>query len=190
MNIPNKDILIGTLLGDSSLQTYTRGNTWRLRYVQKDKDYLFHLYEIWKPFVKTPPKCSDDGFGNKRWYFNTIVIPELIDIALDFYAPKSGHNKWIKRVPKNLVITPKSLAYWFMDDGAKKSNGKAYYLCTDSYTLSDVKYLGSIFKENWDIHVSYHKKGTNYRIYIPTKYNEQFKSLISKYMVESMIYKL
>jgi len=62
-------VLIGTLLGDSSLQTYTDGNTWRARFLQGDlhKDYLFHIYEIFKDYVKTPPKLSDDGLGNKRW---------------------------------------------------------------------------------------------------------------------------
>lgn len=186
----DKEILIGTLLGDSSLQTYTRGNTWRLRFIQKDKDYLFHLYYIWKPFVNSEPKLADDGFGNKRWYFNTLVLPELFEFALDFYYPREGGNRWVKKVPNNLILTPKSLAYWFMDDGSKKSNGKAYYLCTDSFSLIEVKYLGYLFLKFWNIHVSYHKKGSNYRIYIPSKYQDTFKGLIKEFIVPSMFYKL
>ncbi len=41
-----KDILIGSLLGNASLQTYSDGKTWRLRYLQKDELYLRHLYKL------------------------------------------------------------------------------------------------------------------------------------------------
>lgn len=41
-----EDILIGTLLGDASLQTYNDGRTWRLRYLQKDERYIRHLYKL------------------------------------------------------------------------------------------------------------------------------------------------
>ncbi len=191
----DKEILLGTLLGDSSLQTYTAGKTWRLRFIQKDKDYLFHLYEIWKPFVKTEPKLSDDGSGNKRWYFNTIVIPELKLFVDETQIYTCIGGRWVKKVPKlwpafSNTLTNRALAYWYMDDGSKKSNAQAYYFCTDCFSLEDVKFLGSIFLKNWDIHVGYHKKGVNYRIYIPTSSVAKFKNLVEKYVVETMRYKL
>jgi hypothetical protein len=34
-----------------------------------------------------------------------------------------------------------------MDDGSKKNNAQAYYLCTDGFNLEEVKFLGSVFKE-------------------------------------------
>lgn len=43
-----EDILIGTLLGKASLQTYSDGRTWRLRYEEKNEQYIKHLYEIWE----------------------------------------------------------------------------------------------------------------------------------------------
>ena len=60
--------LVGTLLGDSSLQTYTDGKTFRARFLQSDlhKDYLFHLYSLFKEYTSTPPKLSNDGLGNLR----------------------------------------------------------------------------------------------------------------------------
>lgn len=191
----DREILLGTLLGDSSLQTYTRGDTWRLRFIQKDKDYLFHLYEIWKPFVKTEPKLADDGKGNTRWYFNTTVLPELkifVDEAQIYYPDGRGFKK---QVPKlwsafSTTLTAKALAYWYMDDGSKKSNVQAYYLCTDCFSLEDVKFLGAIFIKNWGIHVGYHKHRENYRIYIPTGYAKNFKALIEEHVVETMQYKL
>jgi hypothetical protein len=49
-----QEVLVGSLLGDANLQTETNGQTWRLRIIQKDKDYLFHKYEIFQ--MRFPPK--------------------------------------------------------------------------------------------------------------------------------------
>ena len=97
----NLDILLGTLLGDSSLQTYTGGKTWRLRYISQNEEYIFHLYEVWRPYVSTGPRLSDDGYGNFRWYFNTRVIPELTQFVEETQIYKRIGHKWIKKVPIN-----------------------------------------------------------------------------------------
>ena len=147
-------VLIGTLLGDSSLQTYTDGNTWRARFLQGDlhKDYLFHIYEIFKDYVKTPPKLSDDGLGNKRWSFNTCVIPELKTFA-DLFYRKVG-NKRIKVIDPLIYeyFNEISIAYWLMDDGSLKKvgNTKAFIFCTDSYTKEEVLILGEMFKNKYN----------------------------------------
>lgn len=187
-------VLIGTLLGDSSLQTYTDGKTWRARFLQGDlnKEYLFHLYEIFKDFVKTPPKLSDDGLGNKRWSFNTCVIPELKTYAELFY--KKVGNRRIKIINPLIYehFNEISIAYWFMDDGTLKkvNNTKAFIFCTDSYTKEEVLILGEMFKNKYKIHVSYHLKGGNYRIYIPSKHYLELKTIIEPLIHENMKYKL
>jgi len=189
-----KDVLIGTLLGDCSLQTYTHGRTWRARFLQSDqhRDYLFHLYELYKDYVGTPPKLSDDGLGNKRWSFNTRVVPELNSFA-DLFYEKRG-DKFVKVIKPEVckLITPLSLAYWYMDDGSLKTvkNTQAYILCTDSFIKDEVLMLGEMFKSIYDIHVSYHLKGGNYRIYIPVKHTERFGELIGSKIHESMRYKI
>lgn len=78
-----------------------------------------------------------------------------------------------------------------MDDGSKKTNAKAYYFCTDSFTEGDLEILRGEFSRNWGIEVSYHRteKG-NLRIYIPTKYNAVFIELVREHIVDSFKYKL
>ena len=53
-----KEILVGILLGDANLQTDNGGKTYRLRVLQSEqhKEYLFHLYEIFKKVCKHPTK--------------------------------------------------------------------------------------------------------------------------------------
>ena len=45
------------------------------------------------------------------------------------------------------MFTPRSLAYWIMNDGYNSKNG--FYLCTESYTLSDNLKLSNILKEKF-----------------------------------------
>jgi len=178
----NQEVLIGTLLGDASFQTYSDGKTWRLRYLQKNEKYLRHLYEIWESFTGTPPKAIKDRDGNTRWYFNTLTFAGFTDIANKFYI-RNHKGIWVKTVPKDIQISAKSLAYWYMDDGSKKSNVNAYYLCTDAFNKVDLDTLRKVLKENWGIVVNYHKtEKNNIRLYIPAKYGYQFKKLIENYV--------
>ena len=112
------------------------------------------------------------------------------EIAKKFYE-RDNQGKWKKRVPADIQLTPKALAYLFMDDGSKKSNTAAYYLCTDAFSIEQLGILRKEINKNWGIMVNYHKteKG-NLRLYIPKKYNEKFQSLVEEYMVESLKYKL
>lgn len=192
MNIlqQQKEIIFGTLLGDSSLQTYTEGRTWRMRFIQSDshKDYLFHLYDIFQSFVKTPPKSITDKHGSTRWYFNTTVHPFLNEFGQMFY----DSNK--KIVPSQeyleLYLSPLALSYWFMDDGSLKSNTKAFYLCTDSFSLLELNFIAKVLLVKYEIVVNFHKKGNSHRIYIPRSEYVKFRSLIEEYIHLSMRYKL
>lgn len=189
-----KEILFGCLLGDASLQTFTGGNTWRARFIQSDlhHPYLFHLYSIFSTFVSTPPKQISDSNGYLRWYFNTVVIPDLFDFGSCFYQKIGGRFKKVVPTDSYLVdfLTPQALSFWFMDDGSRKSNSFAYYLCTDGLNLADIKRLGMFFESTYGISIGYHRKGNYYRIYIPRPYYNKFKSIVQPFIHPSMFYKL
>jgi hypothetical protein len=52
-----KDILIGLMLGDGSLQTQNQGKTHRLKYqlTARNRDYANHLVQEFRPWVLTEP---------------------------------------------------------------------------------------------------------------------------------------
>jgi hypothetical protein len=79
-----------------------------------------------------------------------------------------------------------------MDDGSLKvvNTTKAFILCTDSFNKEEVLILGDIINKKYGIHVSYHLKGGNYRIYIPSKNYLEIKSKIEPYIHTSMRYKI
>lgn len=78
----------------------------------------------------------------------------------------------------------------YMDDGSLKSNKKAYILCTDNFSLVELQRMRVILLDRFNIWVSFHKQGANYRIYIPVKHYEEVKRMIDKYVVVEMKYKL
>jgi putative lipase involved disintegration of autophagic bodies len=76
-----------------------------------------------------------------------------------------------------------------MTEGSRGTS-KGLYLCTDSFTLDDVKRLSKYLSNKYDIKSSIHKSGKNYRIYILAKSVETVKILILPFMHKTMNYKL
>lgn len=208
LNQHQKDLLIGTLLGDGNLQTATKGRTWRYRALQKleHKEYLQHKYDIMEPFCKSPPILSEtfDPRTKKtyeRLSFNTIVSNQFKHYGNLFYKLDNKGHKMIKDVPDTieLFLTPRAIAYWYMDDGSLKElgRGNAMRICTESFSLGGVNRLKNALKTLYGIeHTSLNVKTNNqkiitgYRLMILEKSALAFRDLIEPYLVPCMKYKV
>ena len=84
-----------------------------------------------------------------------------------FYIKKGGNN-YIKFVSDDLInyLTPRALAYWFMDDGAYAVSG--FYLHTKGFTFLDVYRLAGMlhYKLNLSITVQWDENRPVIYIYI------------------------
>jgi hypothetical protein len=189
LSLEQKEILLGGLLGDLNLRKI--GNYSRLVVEQKNKEYLFHLYEIFKDYVRTEPKERlqkrlDTSEWKSTWYFSTISHPDFEYYYQMFYI----NNR--KIVPINLeeLLTPRAIAYWFMDDGSK--NSLTYRLHSCSFTIEEHILLLKIFKDKFNIIALSHNLAKYNYIYITLKEdsNLRFKLLIEPYILSSMLYKL
>lgn len=191
------DLLIGSLLGDANLQT-ENNRTWRARFIHKaiHEPYIRHKYELLSTFCNTEPKYSS-YFDNRtqktysRYQFNTLTSSHFRFLAGMFYIQENG--VWVKIVPKNIkkFLTPRALAYWYMDDGALKWKGhsNAVRLCTDSFSSSEVYILKSALEENFKLKCSIQKKDGKNRISILEESYLELKSLIFPYLLPCMYYK-
>ena len=87
-----------------------------------------------------------------------------------------------KRVPKIVheLLTPRALAYWFMDDGSGLViNQKRYYLfSTQSFPKEDQEILVQALKDNFDIYSKALFLDATYRLYIRSKSTNRFVDLI------------
>lgn len=203
LNAIQKEILVGTLLGDATIAK-TKRVAFNVKFEQKlaNKEYINHLYEIFEPYVGTPPKVRNiTGGGAKNrqsiWFrtYRHIDFKFYYDL---FYIPKNSTDLRKKRVPKLIhkFLTARALAYWFMDDGSyylnksKKTQQKVYYLNTQSFCYEDIKILKKALKLNFNFDTNIYKDRTYYLLYIQPQSKDDFSNLIKSFLIEIFSYKL
>ena len=76
-----------------------------------------------------------------------------------------------------------------MQDGSR-GTCKGLYICTDSFTQTDVKRLVDFIINKYKISCSIHKANGRYRIYILAKSVPTVRNIIIPYFHRSMLYKL
>lgn len=192
LNEIQRQVLVGILLGDAHLETQNRGKTYRLKVEQSEshKEYLFHLYEIFREWVITPPqekiKRSAQS-ASVNWWFQTVS-----HAAFRFYAHQF-YREGRKRVPVLIhrFISERSLAYWFMDDGSAKWKQSLVLLFnTQSYTRQEVELLMKAIEIKFDIQTYLRKQAEGWQIAVKGSSREQFEEVVGPYIVPSMEYKL
>lgn len=192
-----KDLLIGTLLGDGNLQT-TNGQFWRYRAIQKafSKPYIEHKYHILQDICNSPPIYSEvyDERTKKtyqRYSFSTLTNDQLRFYGNLFYANVNG--QWVKKVPKDIenYLTPRALAYWYMDDGALKWEGhsNSVRFCTDSFQLPEIQLLKNALENKFGLKCSLQKKNNICRIATSESSYPKLKELIVPHLLPCMYYK-
>lgn len=191
-----KEVIIGTLLGDSTIRTSKCNYCIKFEQKYTQIDYLNHLHEIFKPFVGTGPKLRviknafHKDYGVSCW-FRTYAHIKFKYYENRFYkTDEKGRRR--KIVPRNIhqMLTPRALAYWFMDDGSFSFWGTLYCLNTQSFTLSEQKNLVKALKSKFNLNFNVIKDRAYYRLALQEQDNKNFKQLIQPYIVPSFQYKL
>ena len=187
-----REVLVGVLLGDACLETQNRGRTYRIKFEQSDKhrEYLWHLYQVFKDWVSTPPQKKMVNIRGKtyiKWWFNTVSHGSFRFYAHQYY----GRGR--KTIPRLIHrwLTPRALAYWFADDGSRKSR-ESYALIfnTQGYEKFEVERLQKLLVEKYGLRVSLRKQKEGWQLYIHGESFSRFKELVELYLHPSMRYKL
>lgn len=188
-----RQIIIGSLLGDGYLYPTVSGNYAYLRIAHgpKQKDYVWWKYRYFKDWVLSPPRYqlqnkSRPKLGGYFW-FKTIAHRYLLEYRDIFYKEKE------KIIPSNigeLLITSMSLAVWYLDDGTLAD--KSIHLNTQGFSREENLLLQSVLKRNFGIVCNLNKSGNigkGYILYIPVRETEKFLFLVDRYVKECMPYK-
>lgn len=187
-----REVLIGTLLGDACLETSNNGRTYRLKIEQGEihRDYLYHLYMLFEEWVLSPPRerqiiCR--GHTSLSLAFSTISHTSFRFYAHQFYGARG------RKVPKLIHrwLTSVSLAYWYMDDGSIKSKeSKGVILNTQSFSRVEIKQLIQVLESVFRLQAKERKQREGYQIYISGHSYERFREIIGPHVVDSMWYKM
>ncbi len=187
-----REVLVGLMLGDGHLESQNGGRTYRLKIEQSEKHvaYVLHLYRLFSEWVRTPPQpkvVRSRGHESTNWWFQTLSHGAFRFYAHQFY--KGGR----KRVPRLIHrwLSPRALAYWFMDDGSIKSaQSKGVLLNTQSFTKSEVELLCRVLEENFSLKAKPRKQKEGWQIYISGESYETFRKAVEPYLIPEMMYKL
>ena len=187
-----KEILVGTMLGDGHLEQNGRGVRLRVDHGMAQQDYVLWKYQEFQKFATNRPRVIK-SFHKKeqkvyeRLHFSTYSNGIFQDWRDLFYKNK------IKIIPKNInkiLVSPLSLAVWIMDDGYKRNDCNAIRINTDLFQLNEQKLLVDCLKSNFWIDSVIHKKGKTYNIYVPVKSSKRFCEIIKPYILDSLLYKV
>lgn len=194
----SEEIILGSLLGDGSLKIHKNYQNARFsfRHSINQRDYFF-----WKKSQLSDisgEKCfwetkGNDGLGGKKLRYQSIASPKLTN--LHKLACKNSKLK-IQRRWLNL-LTPLSLAIWWMDDGSIIGNGRKGVFCTECFSYEDQKIMARYLRVVWkiDVHIGKIRRTWNgkeaeyYRLWIRS--SEELKKflriILPQLKIESML---
>lgn len=206
-----RDLVVGTLLGDANLQTESQGRTWRYRALQsaEQEAYLDHKFQIMRNLCNMDKPVYDETRDErtnkvyKRYYFNTRTHASLRFFGNMFYTYDKKTNRMVKDVPVRIekYLTPAAVAYWYMDDGSLQwpGNSNAMRICTESFSNDGVFRLQKALKNLYNIQPTLIEKNkivegkkvlVGFRMAINEGQSAAFRELIKPHLVDSMKYKV
>jgi hypothetical protein len=187
-----KDILIGTILGDAYLQkTGEKNARLRLEHGGNQKEYLLWKVQQLKQFFQGRQKYLERMHPLTRrtytyWRHQSQSTPLLGKFRKIFYQ---GGRKIIPKEIKKF-LTPRSIAVWYMDDGYYYQRDKCSYIYLGNITKAEAGVLKQAFAERFDISVYVWRKKKGFALYFSRKEAQKLKILIQNYILEQFIYKL
>lgn len=193
--IPSKiqqEIILGCVLGDGSLEfNGYRGTRLQIKQSASHKDYVLWLYDKLGNLCRSEPQEKKD---TGQWYFSTRALAWLTSLQKVFYRQRK------KVIPKNiseLLVSPLTIAVWYMDDGSLDFRPKDHYafmLHTDSFLLEEARMLVKTVERNFGLRTSVYNslcRGVRYpKIYIGSEGRDRFLALIKPYILDCFKYKL
>ena len=160
-----------------------------IEHSKKQESYVYRKHEILSLLCDAiePPRSKGDNVT-----FWTPRLEALKEYGDAFYKPSADRKTgFIKTVPKQIKewLTPRGLAFWYMDDGSEKSKDhKLVYLNTQSFTLEENKFLCEVLEDLFSLRVKIkvindnRATKTTYQIAIHGDSLEVLRKLIEPYM--------
>jgi hypothetical protein len=192
-----KEVLIGTMLGDASLERQKPTYNAQLRFDKtypSNERYINLLYSLFYHFIgpneslkinkRKPEKRT--GIVYSTIAFKTRRLPCFTPYHDLFYF------NGIKVIPNNIkdLLTPVVLAFLIMDKGELSSSNQTL-LQTNSYTNTEVELLQFSLLKNFGLRTRLVEKRQGQRlIAIPIRQKIPLKDIVGAFMHDSMKYKI
>lgn len=188
-----KEMMIGTLLGDGCIAPHGRKNkSYRLlvSHCEKQKDLVLYKKAVLGNLVNNIRRQEDKRQNSVMYSFHTVTHHEFKRIYDLFYE----NNKKIIRDELINYLTPRSLAFWIMDDGSASRNNVSLRLHTEGFTEEENIKLQNMLRAGFNIRSKVCKFTRNDKEYCYLSINKEntikLSRLTEQYFVDCMKYKI
>lgn len=185
------EIILGSLLGDSSLKGTSRETrSLSVSHSIKQKDYLEWIYNEISPICPSGISEYFDKRGYITYSLLTEARTELKEIYDELYFPKKKITPWIMN-----RISPLSLATWYMDDGSYNYINKSkseFCFATNCFSEEENYLAQDMVKKRFDIEliVKHIKKGSSYQCNLIVSSEDKFLEVILPHIPSCMRHKV
>lgn len=195
LTLIQRDIIIGILLGDASMECRLNKPVYAIKIEQCEKHefYVNHLYEIFKDFVGMVPVIRDINASGQFKFRKSIWFRTYRHLAFKYYFElfyDINKGRLLKKLPNRIDkwLNARVLAYWFMDDGT--GGLFSYRFNTQCFTYDEHCLLVSIFDTKFGIKTFIEKDHNKYRLVIKQESINVLINLIRPYILKGFLYKI
>lgn len=181
-----EEVLYGSLLGDMHIGINGKLPRVGINHGGDQEPYFDYKCEIFHNLLGKISKKPRYDKRTQKWYNRYAVRLLAHPVFSDMYSVlyKDGikivTEEWLKHV------TPRGLAFWFMDDGCNAGT-----LATNCFTKQECELIQKWLDETYNIKTTLHNAPNNqYIIYIKSESRSTFYNLVEPYFIPSMLYKL
>ena len=187
-SLKEKNIIIGTALGDGHITKYKKEGESCLSFGHspKQREYIEWKHSQLKKWIGCKIYELEHNINNKLYTtlnFVTRRNKKFTELRNIFYK----NNK--KIFPADFIkdnINELSLAVYYMDDGYNCSNRGCEFCCENFSREGNIEFI-NILKNRFNIESHLNK---NNRIYINKSEKMRFFNIIKKHIIPSMSYKI
>src|SRR3989338_2408824 len=181
-----KEILVGSLLGDGRLECRSKNGTARFRvhHAESQREYVFWKFYHFQNLVRGVPwrtKWLDKRNGQiyGSWFFHTQTSQAFRPLYEKFY------QEGVKIVPDDIgtFLTPLAFAVWIMDDGCRTRD--ELILNTQSFTREEQEFLLEEIKRRYQIKGTINRDRRNHRLRFGRVAAERIAQIVAPHVIES-----
>jgi recombination protein RecA len=176
-----RSIIVGSLLGDGAMRCKANALL-EVNHASAQSAYVDWKFDQLRELCGTPPKLKHGNGGRIAYRFTTLSLPQLTPLYREYYRGRT------KVVPESLILTPLSLAVWFMDDGCKSH--RALYLNTQQFDLDSQRRLVEKLREQWGVISTLNRDKEYFRLRVAVSSVARFRQVIESHLLEQFRYKL
>lgn len=184
------EVLYGSLLGDMSLDINWKNARPIISQGGEQEEYFNYKCSIFSNLIGKPSKKDRFDKRTNKWYHKYVVKfltnPIYTKLREKLYpnGVKTVTQEWLDK------ITPRGLAFWFMDDGCNCGT-----IATNCFSYEEIELIQAWFLAKYNISTTIRKQMSKkgiyqYLIYIKTESRPHFYELVKPYFIPSMEYKL